>query len=184
MNPDIFTVSFFGHRELRRFNEIEARIYEIAARLIWKMNMVEFLVGRDGDFDQLVSSTVRIAKRNEWSKNSWLILVLPYMRREYKENKKEFESYYDDIYFEPDERVYPKAAITMRNRWMVDQSNLCVFCVERDHGGAWQTMQYAKRKSKLIVNIWDEKDHEELLSRLDKYGKQLNFHRIYALPRV
>ncbi len=39
---------------------------------------VEFLVGRNGEFDQLVSSTVRRVKRNFRDDNSALVLVLPY----------------------------------------------------------------------------------------------------------
>ena len=39
---------------------------------------VEFLVGRDGEVDQLVSSTVRRCKRTVRDDNSALVLVLPY----------------------------------------------------------------------------------------------------------
>ena len=43
---------------------------------------IEFLVGRDGEFDQLVSSTIRRCKRTIRDDNSSLVLVLPYMTAE------------------------------------------------------------------------------------------------------
>ena len=36
---------------------------------------------------------------------------------------------------------------------MVDRSDLVVFFVERDKGGAYQTMKYAKKQGKEIINI-------------------------------
>ena len=36
---------------------------------------------------------------------------------------------------------------------MVDRSDLLICCIERDKGGAYQTMQYARRQGKEIINI-------------------------------
>ena len=58
---------------------------------------VEFLVGRDGEFDQLVASTVRRCKRTIRDDNIALVLVLPYTTVEYRNNELSFHEYYDEV---------------------------------------------------------------------------------------
>ena len=41
----------------------------------------------------------------------------------------------------------------IRNREMVDRSDLVIFCVERSSGGAYQTMKYAVKQEKNIINL-------------------------------
>ena len=38
---------------------------------------------------------------------------------------------------------------------MVDRSDLVIFCVEHDSGGAYQTMQYTKKAGAKIMNLPD-----------------------------
>ena len=52
---NIYTVSFFGHRHISVPFAIEERLDIILHDLINNKEYVEFLVGRDGEFDQLVS---------------------------------------------------------------------------------------------------------------------------------
>ena len=56
---NIFTVSFFGHRIIPEFREAEDRVEALVHALLLEKEYVEFLVGRDGDFDQIVSSAVK-----------------------------------------------------------------------------------------------------------------------------
>ena len=51
------------------------------------------------------------------------------------------------------DRVFFKNAHQARNREMVDRSHLVVFCVQRESGGAWQTMKYARRQGAPLINI-------------------------------
>ena len=61
---DIFTVAFFGHRFIDNPFRVEGRLEEHIYRLLSEKEYVNFLVGRDGVFDQFVSSTVlRVRKR-------------------------------------------------------------------------------------------------------------------------
>ena len=39
------------------------------------------------------------------------------------------------------------------NRVMLDRSDLVICCIERNKGGAYQTMQYAQKQGKEIINI-------------------------------
>ena len=87
-----YTVCFFGHREIYNLFELEEKLEEHIRILLESKEYVEFLVGRNGEFDQLVSSTVRRVKRNYRDDNSALVLVLPYLSAEYERMKKPFKS--------------------------------------------------------------------------------------------
>ena len=126
--------------------------------LIQSHEFVEFLVGRDGEFDQIVSSAGRRLKA-EWGDSICaLTLVLPYMRAEYSDNMKSFEAYYDSIEVcEESAIAHPKGAIQIRNRRMVDRSDMVVCYIDHEYGGAYQTIQYAKKQKKKIINIAENK---------------------------
>ena len=61
---DVFTVAFFGHRIIERPSLIEQRLEKLIRELLYSKEYVKFLVGRDGDFDQLVFSAVRRCKNS------------------------------------------------------------------------------------------------------------------------
>ena len=153
---NLFAVSFFGHREIDDPFVIERQLESIIRELLLTKEYVEFLVGRDGEFDQLVSSTVRRCKRTIRGDNSSLVLVLPYMTAEYRNNEESFHEYYDEIEIclESAEKHF-KSAHQVRNRSMVDRSDLVIFCIEHNSGGAYQTMQYAKKADAKIMNLPD-----------------------------
>lgn len=148
---DTYTVSFFGHRQLDDLFAVEKELERIIARLLIEKEYVEFLVGRSGDIDQLVSSVVRRCKRSVRDDNSALVLVLPYETAEYRDNERAFYDYYDEI--EIYDGTHFKSVFQARNQSMVDRSQLVVFCVERKHGGAFQTMQYAEKRQVHFINL-------------------------------
>ena len=146
-----FTVSFFGHRQIERFFEAEERLEKIIRELMKSKEYVEFLVGRNGDFDQMVSSTVRRVKKAVDDANSALVLVLPYVTAEYSNNKASFEDYYDDI--EIFDSGHFRSAFGQRNRSMVDRSDLVICCIEHDEGGAYEAVRYARKHDKKVLNV-------------------------------
>lgn len=114
---DPFTVSFFGHRRLEHPIAVEQALEQIIRQLLTEKEYVEFLVGRNGDFDQLVSSTVRRCKRETRDDNSALVLVLPYLTAEVRDNEASFADYYDEIEVCPNAAAgHFKAAYQVRNR--------------------------------------------------------------------
>ena len=118
---------------------------------------VEFLVGRDGDFDQIVSSAVKRQKRIVRDDNSSLIWILPYPTAELHNNTENFEAYYDEIEIcGSAASSHPKGAFQIRNRQMVKRSDLVVFYVDHTGGGAYQTMRYAQKEKKNILNLAGE----------------------------
>lgn len=152
---DIFTVSFFGHREVDHFRDVEKQMELLLFKLIEEKEYVDFLVGRNGDFDQIAASAVRRAKEYFPAKSS-LIWVMPYKMAEYRENMKAYDQYYDEVEIcSESDGSHPKAAYQIRNRSMVDRSDLVIFYVTHTHGGAFQTMQYAKSIGKSCINISD-----------------------------
>lgn len=72
----VFTASSFGNRQIDNVFVIEQRLQDIIKELLISKEYVEFLVGRDGEFDQLVASTVRRCKRTVRNDNGALVLVL------------------------------------------------------------------------------------------------------------
>ncbi len=60
---DIYTVSFFGHRQVEDFLGIERQLENLLRELMGQKEYVEFLVGRNGEIDQLASSKVLRLKR-------------------------------------------------------------------------------------------------------------------------
>ena len=159
---EVFTVSFFGHRMIVNALEIENRLEQLIRTLLQEHQYVEFLVGRDGEFDQLVSSTIRRCKRECRSDNSSHIWVLPYVTAEFRDNEESFRDYYDEIeVWEAAAGGHYKNAHQTRNRAMVDKSDLVVFCIQRGSGGAWQTMKYAKKQGKNYINLNDQMEEVE-----------------------
>ena len=153
---EIYTVSFFGHRLVERASEIEVRLEKLLHDLITQKEYVEFLIGRDGEFDLLAASSIRRAVKQYGCGNTTLILVLPYMKAEYRDNELSYLDYYDEVEIcsESSDAHY-KSAIQLRNRSMVDRSDLVVCCIQHKSGGAYRTMQYAKKQGKQVRNLAD-----------------------------
>ena len=157
MPMSTYTVSFFGHRVIEDPLLIEQRLERLIRKLLKEKEYVEFLVGRDGEFDQTVSSVIRRCKRTVRDDNSAHVWVLPYPTAEYRDNEESFREYYDEIEIcGASADSHFKGAHQARNRAMVDRSHLVVFCIQHDSGGAWQTMKYAKKQGKPYININDD----------------------------
>ena len=155
---NIYTVSFFGHRFIDNFRVIEDRLEELIIKLLREHEYADFLVGRNGDFDQLVSSTIRRVKREFRDDNCAHILVLPYNTSEFQNNEDSFADYYDEVEICPESHAaHFKAAMQIRNRHMVDRSDLVICYIEHNSGGAYQTIQYALKQEKKVVNLAEVK---------------------------
>ena len=153
---DIFTVAFFGHRYISNLFEIEELLEEQIRNIINENEYVDFLVGRNGDFDQCVSSSVLRVRKNYRNDNSSLVLMLPYPTAEYINNQNNFENYYNNIEISyAASKAHPKAAIQIRNREMVDRADLIICYIEHNEGGAYKIVKYASELNKSIINLAD-----------------------------
>lgn len=145
---ETYTVSFFGHRQFTDAPRVERRLEAFICRLLREKDYVEFLVGREREFDLLVASVIRRCKREVRGDNSALVWVLPYETADYRKNREAYRRYYDEIEIcEAAARGHCKNAYKCRNRIMVNRSDLVLFCVQHPGGGAWEAMAYAAGQS-------------------------------------
>ena len=151
-----YTVSFFGHRVIEDPLRIEQHLEKLIHKFLKEKEYVEFLVGQDGEFDQIVSSTIRRCKRTVRGDNSAHVWMLPYPTADFRDNEDAYREYYDEIEIcEASAGGHFKGAYQARNRAMIERSNLVVCCIQHQSGGAWQTMKYAKKQRKTCININD-----------------------------
>lgn len=149
---NIYTVSFFGHRIIENTSEVEKRLADIISKLIKNKAYVKFLFCNDGEFDWLVSSV--ISRVTYGHHNSSTVLVLPYMKAGYRDHKSNYLMFYNEVEIcEESSSAYFKSAFQIRNRNMVDRSDLVVCCIQHKYGGAYQTVQYAEKQHCNIINI-------------------------------
>ena len=95
-----------------------------------------------------------MTKRKYPERSIRLVRVLPYLTHEINRDKEYFESYYDDIVVPMELMgVHYKAAIKKRNRWMVDQADKILAYIYRDFGRAFDTIKYAYRMGKPVLNF-------------------------------
>ena len=113
------------------------------------------MTGGMGDFDGMFSSAVRTLKRKYADIN--LLLVKPYFSGELNTNKEYYEYMYDEVII-PDvvAGVHPKSAITKRNRWMVEKSDIILYYIQRDFGGAYTAIKYATKLGKKTISVLEK----------------------------
>lgn len=151
------TVSLFGHRIIDDYLTAEQKLYELLRIIMSRGDReVEFLVGRNGDFDLIATSVIRRLKREINVENVFITLVLPYETAELRNNTEAFETFYDSIEIsEASADKNFKYAITARNRDMIDRSDMVVVYVKNQSGGAYQSLRYAEKNDKRIINLYN-----------------------------
>ncbi len=102
---------------------------------------------RQASFDSFAYSCAKRFKA--LSPNVILTLVVPYLKSNYS------VANYDYIVYPELENIPPKYAISHRNRFMVDKSDLIIAYVNKSYGGAYSMLKYAKLKGKPILNLAD-----------------------------
>ena len=147
---NFYTVSLFGHRKVDDLRRMEDRLVPIIGELLQTKSYVAFLIGRNGEFDEYAASVIKRIQKKFEKENGDLTLVIPYPIADLAY----YEKYYDRIILpESVEGVHPKSAITLKNRWMIEQSDLVIFYVEHNKGGAYTAMRYAEKLNKTIIRI-------------------------------
>ena len=147
---NVFTVSLFGHRKIDDIVQLNDRLVAVIKELMQTKAHINFLVGRNGEFDEYAASVIKRIQKEFGKESSSMILVIPYTVSDIEY----YEKYYDDIIV-PDSiyNAHPKSAITLKNRWMIEQSELVIVNVKRDSGGAYAAMKYAEKLNKKVINV-------------------------------
>lgn len=151
---NVYSVAFFGHRHIENVFEVTQKLQRVIRELMSENEYVEFLVGRNGEFDVLSASGVKTAKKEYRNDNSSLCLILPYTTAEVRDNRKAFYDYFDEIEVcKEAEEAHRKASITIRNRKMAERAN-CIICyIDHKSGGAYAAVKYAEKLGKKIINL-------------------------------
>lgn len=140
-------VTFCGHAQISQSEKIEKWLYAVTQKLI-EQGATTFYLGGYGAFDSLAASVLREQKKQY--PQIKLVLVLAYL------NTGKNTSGYDSTVYPPLETVPRRFAISHRNRWMVEASDVVVAYVLHDWGGAATTLRCAKQKKKQIISYRDE----------------------------
>ena len=147
-------VAFFAHRYIDNILKAENLLEEQIRKCIDENEYVDFLVGRNGDFDLCASSSVLRVQKKYRDDNSALVLVLPYPTAAYLNNEESFHEYYTDVEIShAASATHPKSAIQIRNREIVDCADLIICYIKQEKGGAWQMVEYAMKQGKKEINI-------------------------------
>lgn len=150
------TVCFTGHRKIppKRIDTLARRLKTVIIELI-ENGYIYFGAGGALGFDTLAAQTVLNLKTDY--PQIKLILVLPCISQA---DAWSFEdkSMYESIKNNADKvvytsRDYSKGCMYKRNRHLVDNSGVCVCYLTENSGGTAYTVEYAKRKNLLVINI-------------------------------
>ena len=141
-------VTFCGHSQITKEDKIASWLRTVTQSLI-EQGATTFFLGGYGEFDSLAASILREQKKKY--PQIKLVLVLAYL------NTGKNTSGYDSTVYPPLETVPRRFAISHRNRWMVEASDVVVAYVLHDWGGAATTLRCAKQKKKQIISYREEK---------------------------
>ena len=137
-------VTFCGHSSIGK-TEVLQKELETTLRSVLAQGAARFYFGGYGDFDRLAAETLHALKPAYAGIDA--VLVLPYIDR------KTETGIYSRTCYPPIEHVPRRFAITYRNRWMVDMSDVVIAYVLHDWGGAYQTLCYAKKRGRTIIHL-------------------------------
>ena len=137
-------ITFCGHSKLSEHNKIEAHLTRELRTLLEQGNH-KFYLGGYGDFDLLAAKVLYELKQEYPELES--ILILPYPDRPAD------AALYDSTIYPPLENVPKRYAISHRNKWMIEQADMVIACVDHDWGGAAKSLAMARKKNLPVINL-------------------------------
>ena len=138
------TVTFFGHKDTPK--EIEPTLRSTLIDLIENKNVTVFYVGNNGNFDIMVHHQLEDLSQTYPITYNVVLAYLP-------TKKSEYDDYTNTILPEGIETVPKRFAISWRNKWMIQQSDVVVTYVTHGFGGAWQFKGMAERQRKTVIEL-------------------------------
>ena len=136
--------TFFGHKDTPK--EIEPTLRSTLIELIENKNVSVFYVGNNGNFDTMVRCQLEDLSQTYPITYSVVLAYLP-------TEKNKYDNLTNTIYPEDLEIVPKRFAISGRNKWMIQQSDIVVTYVTRNFGGAAQFKEMAERMDKSIFEL-------------------------------
>ncbi len=148
-------IAFTGHSFVFSYNETKERVKEQILKNIVECEHVICYHGGHGNFDDICAIACKELKQENFKIE--LVYVTPYISLSEQAKIKELQALglCDTSIYPPIENVPPKFAISKRNEWMMTNADLVIAYVNRNYGGAYNSLQIAKRRNKKIINICD-----------------------------
>ena len=138
------TVTFFGHKDTPK--EIEPTLRTTLIDLIENHGATEFYVGNNGNFDTMVRRQLENLSQTYPITYNVVLAYLP-------TKKSEYDDFTNTLLPEGIESVPKRFAISYRNKWMIQQSDVVVTYVTRTYGGAAQFKELAERQGKMVIEL-------------------------------
>ncbi len=142
-------ISFAGHSKMPTDKKIKSILKKQLENNIQSDKPTICYLGGYGDFDNLCALLCKELK--ETYNNIEIVYVSPYITSKQLQNP----NWFDYSIYPPIENTPLKFAISKRNEWMINKSDLVIVYVDHNFGGAYKSLQTAKRKKKKIINIYD-----------------------------
>lgn len=136
--------TFFGHKNTPK--EIEPTLRSTLIDLIENKNVNVFYVGNNGNFDTMVRRQLEDLSQTYPITYSVVLAYLPTEKNKYDDSS-------NTIYPEGLETVPKRFAISWRNKWMIQQSDIVVTYVTHSFGGAARFKEMAERLNKHVINL-------------------------------
>lgn len=137
---------FFGHHDCP--DSIKPLIRRQIVEIYEKAPDTEFLVGNQGRFDALVLSVFKDLLKAGEHPNFYVVLAYHPSASAALDVAPEYTLYPEEL-----EVVPKKFAISKRNRWMVEQSDVVICYIRHWHGGAAKFVELAQKKGKYVINL-------------------------------
>ena len=146
---------FAGHNSISYSEKIQKQVYDKARELVVDFGVNEFWAGNYGSFDRLAAQVISILKQENFDVE--LNLVIPYVTKEINKHKKLYYDCYDNILMaDIPEKTPKKYQILKCNQYMANKSDYLIAYVNHSYGGAYKTLEYARRKKHIkIFNLGD-----------------------------
>ena len=146
-------ITFLGHREIYNRSSIYENIRNAILNNIVPYEKIYFYCGGYGDFDNMCVEACHSLKRNVI--DCEIVYVTPYITATHQKQIKHLIdlNLYDSVIYPPLENVFPRYAISHRNKWMIDQADFIIAYVKHEYGGAHTALQYAIKRKKTIINL-------------------------------
>ncbi len=152
-------VAFIGHRKIANEEEVEAQISKTVERLILSENADTFYFGNRGSFDRLCYRAVtRLRERYSNLRRIYVRAKFEYINEDYY---KHLLTCYEETYFPPQVHGAGAKSYVKCNQIMIDSCDTVVCYYDenyvpesRTNSGTKLAIEYARRKKKLIINLF------------------------------
>lgn len=163
---------FIGHRKIDTTKELKDKLFNLIEDLIKDKNVRVFLFGSRSEFNTLCYDIVSTLKKKYlFIKRIYVRGEFQYISDQYKD--KYFLNGYEDSFLPDSCKIASKATYVERNKFMIDESDFCVFYFKNDYkpevkkisnrgisgmytsevSGTKKAYEYALKKEKNVLNI-------------------------------